>query len=195
MVSSSREGAVRQSRYDTRQLTAMALFCALSVVLSFIEFPIIPGVAFLKYDPSTVPALICGFAFGPSSGILVGVMSTIIHGLIMGDFYGTIMNIMVVLGYVFPSALIYTKRHTLSGAVIGLSVGVACSIALAIVGNLFITPIYMGVPQETVVGMILPVLLPFNVVKSLLNAAITLILYKSVSNLIKSAGSRKKTSR
>ena len=55
---------------------------------------------------------------------------------------------------------------------------------MAIAGNIAITPIYLSTPVEAVVGMIVPILVPFNIVKALINSALTLIVYKSISNLI-----------
>ena len=62
------------NRWSTRSLVTMALLCALGVLLSFVEFPLLPGVTWLKYDASAVPALISGFAFGPGGGIAVGIV-------------------------------------------------------------------------------------------------------------------------
>ena len=38
------------NKWDTRQLVTMALMCAIGVLLSFVEFPLLPGVTWLKYD-------------------------------------------------------------------------------------------------------------------------------------------------
>ncbi|MBR1736698.1 MAG: ECF transporter S component, partial [Firmicutes bacterium] len=51
-----------------------------------------------------------------------------------------------------------------------------------------ITPLYMGVPRETVAGMLLPVFLPFNVVKGVLNMAFTLMLYAPIISSLRKAG-------
>ena len=52
------------NKWDPRQLVTMALMCAIGVLLSFVEFPLLPGVTWLKYDASAMPAMVCGFAFG-----------------------------------------------------------------------------------------------------------------------------------
>lgn len=172
------------NRWDTRQLTAMSLLCAIGVLLSFIEFPLLPAAPFLKFDASIMPAMVCGFAYGPAAGLACGILGAIIHGVIMADYWGALMNILVVAGYVLPAALVYRKMHTMKGAVLGLAAGIVCSIAMAIAGNIAITPIYLSTPVEAVVGMIVPILVPFNIAKALINSALTLIVYKSISNLI-----------
>lgn len=183
-VGASGAGIKNTNTWSTRQLVTMALLCAIGVLLSFIEFPLIPGVSWLKYDASAMPAMVCGFAFGAGGGLAVGIVGAIIHGLLMADFSGAVMNILVVIGFVVPAALVYKHGRTLPRAIIGLVASVICAIIMAIVGNLVITPAYLGVPMEAVVAMILPILVPFNLLKGIINAALTLAVYKSISNLI-----------
>ena len=161
------------NRWSTRVLVTIALLCAISVLLSFVEFPLLPGVAWLSYDASIMPAAVCGFAFGPAAGLACGIISVVAHGILFADFTGALMNLLVVIGFILPSALVYKKIHTLKGAIIGLLLGI-----------LVVTPAWLGVPLDAVVAMIVPILIPFNLLKGLLNAILTLIVYKAISNLI-----------
>lgn len=172
------------NKWDTRQLVTMALMCAIGVLLSFVEFPLLPGVTWLKYDASAMPAMVCGFAFGPGAGLAVGIVGAIIHGILMADFSGAIMNILVVTGFILPAALVYRRKRTFKSGVVGLVLSAVAATIMAIVGNLIITPMWLGVPFDAVVAMILPILTPFNLVKAGINAVLTLIVYKSISNLI-----------
>ncbi len=172
------------NRWNTRQLVVMALMCAISVLLSFVEFALFPAAAWLKYDASFIPAMICGFAYGPGPGLAVGLISVVLHGLMSGNFWGAVMNAIVICGYVIPAALVYRRMRTWKGALLGLILSFVCAIALAIGGNLVITPLYTGMPVEAVITMIVPILLPFNMMKAALNSVITLVIYKAISNLI-----------
>ena len=177
-------GIKNTNKWGTRQLVTMALLCAIGVLLSFIEFPLIPGVTWLKYDASAMPAMVCGFAFGAGGGLALGIAGAIIHGILMADFSGAVMNILVVIGFVVPASLVYQHGRTLPRAIIGLIASVVCAVVMAIVGNLVITPAYLGVPMDAVIAMILPILVPFNLAKGIINAVLTLAVYKSISNLI-----------
>lgn len=172
------------NKWDTRQLVTMALMCAIGVLLSFVEFPLLPGVTWLKYDASAMPAMVCGFAFGPAAGLAVGYVGAIIHGILMADFSGAIMNILVVTGFILPAALVYRRSRTFKSGVVGLVLSAITATVMAILGNLVITPMWLGVPLDAVVAMILPILTPFNLIKAGINAVLTLIVYKSISNLI-----------
>ena len=172
------------NKWDTRQLVTMALMCAIGVLLSFVEFPLLPGVTWLKYDASAMPAMVCGFAFGPAGGLAVGYVGAIIHGILMADFSGAVMNILVVAGFILPAALVYRRSRTFKSGVVGLVLSAITATVMAILGNLVITPMWLGVPLDAVVAMILPILTPFNLIKAGINAVLTLIVYKSISNLI-----------
>lgn len=172
------------NKWDTRQLVTMALMCAIGVLLSFVEFPLLPGVTWLKYDASAMPAMVCGFAFGPAAGLAVGIVGAVIHGILMADFSGAVMNILVVAGFILPAALVYRRSRTFKSGVVGLVLSAIAATVMAILGNLVITPMWLGVPLDAVVAMILPILVPFNLVKAGINAVLTLIVYKSISNLI-----------
>lgn len=178
--------------WSTRQLVTMALMCAIGTLLSFIEFPLLPGVTWLKFDASNMPAMVAGFAYGPAGGVAVGIVTAIIHGLLMADFTSALMNILVVTCFVLPAALIYKKKRTYKFAIIGLVFSIIAGVIGSIIGNLLLTPSWLGVPFDAVVALIIPVLIPFNLLKGLLNSVITLIVYKSISNIITPKKDQKK---
>ena len=122
------------NRWSTRMLVTIALLCAISVLLTFVEFPLLPGVAWLSYDASFMPAMVCGFAYGPAAGLACGVISVVAHGILFADFTGALMNFLVVIGYILPAALVYQRIHNIKGAVIGLVLGIVVAVAMAVAG-------------------------------------------------------------
>lgn len=176
--------AVRNTnRFSTQELVICALLCAIAILLSFVEFPLLPGVTWLKYDASAMPAIIAGFAYGPVAGTAVGVVAAVGHGILFADFSGAVMNIIVVTAFVVPSAMIYRSRRIFPAEVIGLIVGGICMVVAAILGNLVITPAWLGVPLDAVIAMIVPILVPFNALKAALNAVLSCIVYRAVALL------------
>ena len=53
--------------------------------------------------------------------------------------------------------------------------------------NMLITPIYTGANVGYIISIIPTLLLPFNFIKTLMNSALVLILYKPVSTALKKA--------
>ena len=175
-------GVSDSGRWSTRRIAMYALFVALSMAVSFIEFPIIPGVQWLKYDPSGIVCLVAGFAFGPAAAVIVSVLGFVPH--LFTNPWGTLMAVLVALSLSVPAALIYRHVHTRKGAVIGLVVGALLALVAAIAGNLVITPIYTGWPVSEVAAIIVPALLPFNLIKFVIHGVVTFLVYKPISNLL-----------
>lgn len=184
-----RTAKAKRSRWSVRELVTMAIFCAMGMALSFIQIPIFPPAPWLQYDPSGIVTLSVALMFGPAAGFVVQVISWL-PKLIMSPL-GTLLTLVAMAGMVPVVGLIYKKFHTFKGAVVGLIVGAVVFIVLALAMNFLITPIYSpGVTVEAVAGMVIPILLPFNLIKCAINVVVTLLIYKPVSNLIKNRDNR-----
>lgn len=172
------------NRWSTKQLVTMALMCAVSAIFMFVQIPIIPAAPFLTYDPSLVPAMVSGFAYGPGSGIAVGVLAVVIHALTTGDWVGALMNTVAAVLFILPAALVYGRRRTFAGAVIGLALGVVLATVGAIASNLTIGVWFWYGSADVILPLMVPAVIPFNLVKTLLNSVLTIAVYKAISNLI-----------
>ena len=175
-------GVADSGRWSTKRIAVYALFVALSMVLSFVEVPIFPAAPFLKYDPSGIVMLIVGFAYGPAAAAIVSVLGFVPH--LFTNPWGALMAILVALSLSVPAAFIYRRKRTRAGAVIGMLVGAALTVVVAILGNLVITPIYTGWPVSEVAALIVPALLPFNILKMAIHGVVTFLIYRPISNLL-----------
>lgn len=171
-----------------KKLTVMAMLVAISVVLVyFIHFPIFPAATFLEYDPADIPILIGAFAYGPVAGIILTVVASVIQGLTVSahsGLYGVLMHIIATSVLVLVAGTIYKFKHTKAGAVLGLVLGTLLMGLTMMVANHFITPYFMGAPVAVVDAMLLPVILPFNLIKAGVNSIVTFLVYKAVSRHI-----------
>lgn len=172
----------------TRKLTTVGMLCALAFIVMTIGR--IPVVMFLKYDPKDVIIAIGGFIYGPFTAFLISLIVGFIEMITVSDtgIIGFIMNVLGSAAFASTAAYIYKKQHTLKGAVLGLITGCVAMTAIMILWNYLITPLYMNVERAQVAGMLVPVFLPFNLVKSVLNAGITMLLYKPVVNALRKTG-------
>ena len=184
--STAKSGAAKakRSRWSVRELVTLAIFSALGMALSFIQIPIFPPAPYLQYDPSGIVTLTVALMYGPGAGIMVQLVSWI-PKLIMSPL-GSLLTFVAMIGAVLVVGLIYKAFHNLKGAIVSIVAGSIVFIILAIAMNFVITPIYTpGVTVEAVAGMIVPILLPFNLIKCGINGVVTGLLYKPVSNLVK----------
>ena len=178
---------MNKTSWRLRRLTVMAMLVALSFVS--VALVRVPVVLFLSYEPKDVLLTIGGFLFGPVTGILMAVVVALLELVTISStgVIGLIMNIVSSGLFVGVSSLIYRKKRTLSGAVIGLVSGALCMAAGMVLWNYLITPLYMDVSRDVVAGMLLTTFAPFNLLKGGINAALTMVLYKGVSTALRSA--------
>lgn len=152
---------------STRKIAIAALFCALSLILSFIQIPIFPAAPWLMYDPSGIACLIAALAFGPKLGAAVALISWLPRVFL--DPFGTPMGMASTCSFIIPAALIYMRGRTRGASIAGMVVGAVVSIAVSCALNLLVTPLYTAVSVMDVVGMIMPILIPFNALKMAIN--------------------------
>lgn len=156
-------------------------------VLSAIAFAVvalgrIPLVLFLKYDPKDIVIAIGGLAFGPLTALFVSIIVPLIEMVTISETgpIGMVMNLIASASFACTAAVIYRKKHSPAGAVVGLVAGWAMMVAIMVLWNYLITPLYLSMPRDKIVSMILPVFLPFNLIKGGINAGLTLLLYKPI---------------
>lgn len=173
--------------WNTKTMVVMAMMTAMAYAA--VTLFRIPVVLFLKYEPKDVIITIGGFMFGPLASMIMSLVVSLVEMITVSDTgpIGALMNFISTSAFACTAAVIYKKIHTLKGAVIGLVCGSVITVILMLAWNYLITPIYMGYPREAVAEMLLPAFLPFNLLKTVLNSAITMLLYKPLSNIMRKA--------
>lgn len=163
-----------------RKLTALAVLTALAfAAVCLFRIPI-TSVEFLKYEPKDVIIAVAGFVFGPMAALAVTVAASFIELITISStgLWGFLMNVLSSAAFAMTASFIYKKKKSAAGAVAGLLSGVVLAVGVMILWNWLVTPFYMGMSRESVAAMLVPVFLPFNLLKYGLSAAFTLIIYK-----------------
>ena len=172
-------------REKTRQLTTIGMLCALAFVVSFFKVPV---VLWLKYEPKDVIIAIGGFILGPVSAAIVSTLAALLELTVSETGpIGAAMNAIASCAFVCPAAILYKRRHSLRYAAVGLVSGAIVATGVMLLWNYFLTPLYMGYPREAVAELLIPAFLPFNLLKTGLNTAFTLLLYKPAVTALRRA--------
>lgn len=176
---------MKNTSWQLRRLCVVAMLCA--VAFAAVAFIRIPVVLFLKYEPKDVILTIGGFLFGPWTGAAMAVAVALLELVTISDtgIIGLLMNILSSCLFVCTAALIYHSKKTLARAVVGLVCGAIVATGGMLLWNYLITPLYMAVSRQDIAQMLLPVFLPFNLLKGGLNATLTMLLYKSISSALR----------
>ena len=180
---------MNKQRITTRELTTLAMLTAIAYAL--VCTVRIPIVLFLKYEPKDVVITIGGFLMGPMAALISSSVVALIEMFTISDtgIIGCIMNFLSTCSFAIPAALVYKRRHTMSGAITGLLTGTVTMVATMLLWNYLITPLYMtGTSRSDIAGMLMPVFLPFNLLKAGLNSSFILLLYKPLVVSLRKAG-------
>ena len=181
---------MKNSKFTPQFIAVTAMFTALAFVTVLIS-EVIPKVeGFLSYEPKDAVIVTAGFIFGPASSVVMALLVAFIEMITISSTgpIGFLMNSISTIAFVLPPTLMYAKTKTKKSAVIGLTIGSLCMIVAMLLWNYIITPLYMHVDRSVVVGMMLPVFLPFNLTKGGINACLTLLLYKPVVSALRKTG-------
>ncbi|MBQ7387083.1 MAG: ECF transporter S component [Clostridia bacterium] len=170
-------------RFETRKLAGLAVFTALALVATLATKW--AQVAFLTIDAKDAVITIAAYIYGPLSGILMAIATSVIETFTFGGdtgWYGLLMNILSSVAFSFTASFIYKYKRDINGALIGLFSAVIATTGIMMLANMFITPLYFSLPvmDPYVMSMIPTLLLPFNLAKALMNGAIAMLLYKPV---------------
>ena len=178
----------------TKRMVLIAMLAAVSylVVSIFKLFPIqvIPALPFLSFEPKDVIITIGGFIMGPLSSAAISLLVSLLEMVTISGTgpIGALMNLVSTCAFACTAAFIYKKKRTIGGAVIGLVAGSVTMVAVMLLWNWLITPLYMGVDREAVESLLLPGFLPFNALKAGLNSALTIWLYKPLTTALGRTG-------
>ena len=172
----------------TKRLAMLGMFSAIAYVFTvFARIPL-SSVEFLKYDPKDIIIVIAGFIAGPLSAFAITVVVSLIEAITVSTtgLIGFVMNVLSTVAFACTASLIYKKRRTLGGAIIGLICGVTLMCGIMLLWNYLVTPLYMSLDREVIASMLLPVFLPFNLIKGSINSALAMLIYKPVVRALKS---------
>lgn len=176
--------------WNTKRLTTMAMLTAIAFVIALICHFIMPPLVEnppLKLDLKDTIIVIAGYMMGPLTAALISVVVSLIEMLTISStgIIGFLMNALQSCAFACTAAFIYKKLHTKNGALISLLCGTVTMTIAMILWNWFVTPLYLGAPREMVEALLLPVFLPFNLIKGGLNTALVLFLYKPIVNTLR----------
>ena len=165
------------------KISITAVFCALAFILTVVlKFK----VSFLSFDLKDTILAVIGLMYGPVYAVSSAAIVAVLEFLSVSDtgIYGLIMNFISSAAFTVTASLIYKYKRTFKGAVLSVIFSVISVCIVMCLANILITPYYMGVTSKDVITMIPTLLLPFNLCKSVINAAATLIIYKPIRNTL-----------
>ena len=189
-----------------RMMAQMGMLSAIAVVLMLFEIPLPFAPSFYEIDFSEVPVLIGCFTMGPLAGAIIELLKILLNFAINGTAtagVGEVANFLIGCAFVIPAAVIYKKKRTRTGAIIGMVTGTLFMTFIGCFLNAFVLlPTYakaFGMPIDALVGMgtavnshitslttfVIFAVAPFNLLKGFLVSLIVVLIYKKISPILK----------
>ena len=197
----------KTSKLSVRTITGCGMLSAIAFILMYLEFPVFFMPSFIKFDFSDLPGLIGAFAYGPIAGVIICLIKNLLHlAFSQSMFVGELSNFILGAVFTFVAGLIYKVNKTKKRALVGGIIGAAVMGVFSVFSNyFFVYPVYYNfMPKEVIIeayqiilskisGMvltdILPCLLifnlPFTIIKGLISVAISMLIYKPLSVILK----------
>lgn len=208
MNNTAAEKMTVKNYFTPSMITKLAIFAALSFTLYMVPkimLPVFPF--FLELNFSDIPALICGFVCGPLSAVIVVSIKILLKlPFTSTACVGELGDLIIGIAFAAIPALIYKQNMTMKFALIGLIAGTVASIAAAILSNIFLlVPFYTivfyegdlsaivdiisdfapGINEDNFYGLYsLYVVIPFNLLRCAVAAAVTFPLFKRIAVLL-----------
>ncbi len=185
-------------RFTSKRIAVMAIFVALSYVVSFLEIPMpLFGATFLKLDFGNVFILLIAFLLGPLEGTLVCLCKEGLRCALPPSSSmcaGELANFLITSSYLLLPAIAYQRRRTFQTVLWSLSVSCGVATGVALLANRWIVfPTFSVLYGGTIFGMTVSEafakfwvgVLLFNLIKTVSVALLTVLLYKRLSNFLK----------
>ncbi|MGX9133796.1 ECF transporter S component [Rummeliibacillus sp. JY-2-4R] len=178
-----------------QKMISIGMLSSISFVLMIFNFPLPPFPSFLEVDFSDVPALIATITMGPVAGMAVEFIKNVLNWFYVGSPTGVpvgqIANFTTGVLFILPVYFIYKRLTSAKGLTTGLVVGtLTMAIGMSVLNYFLFMPMYnyfLNVPVETGAALrnsIVMGVLPFNIIKGIIIAAIMLLLFSSLKNWI-----------
>lgn len=184
------EGA-KKSNKNTKSgikfIAGCGVFAALAIIVSFATSFI--KVQFLSLDLGDTVVILASFIYGPLSGVGISAISSLISFLYSGTGpWGLLMDFVSSATFSFVASFIYSRRKSFNAAIVGIYTAVVAVTLVMVPMNILVTPLYTGAPMEYIIGLLVPLLVPFNFTKAMLNGGMALILYKPLVRAMRRSG-------
>ena len=172
----------------TRKMAIIAILSAISFLLMFFDFPILPGASFLKLDFSILPILLGLVVLnlrGALSILLVrSVLKLLLNNQGVNTYIGLPMNIVALGVFVIVFALIWKKERTPLRFLLGSLAGtIGLTVAMLVLNYVYAVPLYAKFANfdiGKILGLsnyLMTMVLPFNLMEGVIFSVSFWLLY------------------
>ncbi|HFI0139495.1 ECF transporter S component [Streptococcus sp. A34] len=181
---------------NTRKMTIIAILSAVSFLLMYLKFPLIPTANFLEVDFSIVPILFGLLMLDLKSSFAILFIRTLLKLILNNQGASTIiglpMNIAAMSVFILAVAYIWKKDQTVKNYVKTAAVATITSTLVMLVMNyVYAVPVYVtfaGFDIKQILGLgnyLFAMVLPFNLLQGIVLSLAFYVCYKAAQPILK----------
>ena len=166
---------------NTRRLSTIAILSALSFVLMYFDFPLLPAAPFLRIEFSILPVLVGLVVLDLPAALGVLFLRSLLKILLnnqgVSTYIGLPMNIVALGVFVLAFGLIWTKERTaIRFGLASLAGTIGLTLAMLVLNYVYAGPLYAKFANfdiENILGLsnyLLAMVLPFNLIEGVIFA-------------------------
>ena len=147
------------------------MFSALAFILmTTISIPIIPYAPYLRYEPSEVASIFIAVLFGPWAGVVVCFLKDLLYFFFRAkSIFGPTADFFASGVFTFIIGAVYCKHRNKKSLIIAGILATIGRILIMIPINIVILWLQFGFTTSKALNMMLPIIIPFNSLKSIIN--------------------------
>lgn len=179
----------------TRKMAYIAILTALSFLLMYLQFPLIPSADFLKIDFSIIPILIALVVFDIKASFLIlllrSVLTLLLNNAGPSTLIGIPMNIMALGVFTLALHLFWKRKPNVTNYVLASFIGtIALTIVMVALNYFYAVPMYAqfaGFDINKIIGLstyLYAMVIPFNVLEGVIFALAFYLIYLAIKPLL-----------
>lgn len=175
---------------NTRKMALIAILSAVSFLLMYLKFPLIPSASFLEIDFSIIPILLGMLILDLGSAFNILLIRTVLKFLFNNNGPSTViglpMNIVALAVFMLALYVMWSKKQTLKHYLIASSVGtLGLTLAMLVLNYVYAIPVYATFANfdiRQILGVsnyLFAMVLPFNLLQGVIFSLLFYLLYQA----------------
>lgn len=185
-----------QTKNNTRKMAYIAILSAISFLLMYVQFQILPGADFLKLDFSILPILIGLVILDLKSAFSILLIRSLLQVLLNNNGASTMigmpMNIIAYAFFILALAFIWKKNKNFKNYILASLLGtISLTLGMLVLNYVYAMPMYASFANFDV-GKLLGVgnylfgmVLPFNFIQGIIFSIVFYFVYVGMKPVLK----------
>lgn len=167
---------------NTKKVVYLGLLGGMAFILmGTFSIPILPAAPYLRFEPGEIPGIIAACLMGPWAGVMVNAVKDILYFFLRArSIFGPIGDFVATASFAFIMGLIYYNFRSNRGFIIAAVAASIGRVLVMIPANLIILGLQFGMSPMEVMDIMLPVIVPFNLIKSSINSVGAFIIIRLI---------------